>query len=60
MDKSIEVTPEMIEAGFEVIRKSGIADDYGGADKLLVAEIYQAMHRLAACSALAPDNKSAM
>jgi hypothetical protein len=38
-----EITEEMIEAGFKVISTSGIADEYGGADKLLVAEIFQAM-----------------
>jgi hypothetical protein len=33
----------MIEAGYEVLRASGIADDYLEADKLLVAEIFRAM-----------------
>lgn len=40
----IEVTPEMEAAGFEVLCNSGIADEYLGADKLLVVEIYRAMH----------------
>ena len=39
----IEVTPEMIEAGFKVLRNSGIADEYLEADTLSVAEIYRAM-----------------
>ena len=38
--KSIEVTPEMIEAGFDVLKASGITDEYLEADKLLVAEIF--------------------
>jgi len=33
----------MLEAGFERLRKSGIADVYLEADKLLVAEIFLAM-----------------
>jgi len=41
--KSIEVTKEMIDAGFQVLKASGIADDYLGADRLLVAEIFAAM-----------------
>lgn len=39
----IEVTPEMVEAGFKVLSASGIADDYLEADKLLVGEIFEAM-----------------
>jgi hypothetical protein len=42
----IEITPEMIEAGFRVLQKSGIADVYLKADKLLVAEIFEAMFAL--------------
>ena len=41
--KAIEVTEEMIDAGFNVLKKSGIADEYLGADRLLVAEIFLAM-----------------
>ena len=41
---SVEVTPEMIEAGFKVLAASGIADDYSGADRLLVDDIYRAMY----------------
>ena len=37
------VTEEMINAGFEVLSRSGIADEYLEADKLLLVEIYQAM-----------------
>ena len=47
LDDEIEITPQMIEAGFQVLCSSGIADEYLGADKLLVAEIFQAMARLA-------------
>jgi len=39
------VTPEMVEAGFRVLSTSGLMDEYLEADKLLVAEIYQAMAR---------------
>ena len=42
-----EITPEMVEAGFQVLCSSGIADECLEADKLLVAEIYRAMFRLA-------------
>jgi hypothetical protein len=45
-EKSIEVTPAMIEAGFKVLAASGVADDYLGADRLMVAEIYRAMFSL--------------
>ena len=41
--EEIQVTPEMMEAGFRVLVKSGIADDPLEADKLWLAEIYQAM-----------------
>ena len=37
-----EITNEMIEAGFKVISTSGIADEYVGADNLLVVEVFQA------------------
>jgi hypothetical protein len=40
----VEVTPEMEEAGFQVLRKSAIADAYLVEDRLLVAEIYRAMY----------------
>ena len=39
----IEVTPAMVEAGFEVLKASGIVDEYLEADKLLVVEIFRAM-----------------
>ena len=39
----IEVTPAMIDAGFRVLAASGITDDPLEADKLWLAEIYQAM-----------------
>jgi hypothetical protein len=41
------ITPQMIEAGFQVLCNSGIADEYLGADRQLVAEIYLAMAALA-------------
>jgi hypothetical protein len=44
---AVEVSDAMIEAGFEVLAHSGIADDYSGADKLLVADIYRAMQNAA-------------
>lgn len=49
-EQSLEyVTKEMIEAGFAVLKASGIADDYLGADKLLVVEIYLAMQKIWIC-----------
>jgi hypothetical protein len=42
----IEITPPMVEAGFEVLCNSGIADDYLKADKLVVVEIFEAMMRV--------------
>lgn len=48
MDRAkIEITPEMIEAGFKVLSASGLADDYLEADKQLVADIFRAMFDLA-------------
>lgn len=41
----IEITPAMLDAGFDVLKKSYIADEYLAADKLLVAEIFRAMLR---------------
>ncbi len=41
------VTEEMVEAGFRVLSASYIADEYLGADRLLVAEIYLAMLKAA-------------
>jgi hypothetical protein len=41
--EEIEVTQEMMEAGFRVLVKSGIVDDPLEADKLWLVEIYQAM-----------------
>jgi hypothetical protein len=43
----IEVTPAMEEAGFQILQASGITDDWLGADRLLVAEIYRAMFAIA-------------
>ena len=47
-DKSpdeIEVTDEMIEAGFAALKLSGLADEYLKADKHTVVEIWLAMCR---------------
>jgi hypothetical protein len=41
----------MIEKGFEVLRRSGIADDYLEADTITVEQIYRVM---AAVSGLEP------
>ena len=49
-EKAIEITSEMVQAGFEVLARSGLADDYLEADKLLVADIYRAMQRVAVSS----------
>ena len=38
------VTPQMIRAGFSVLVESGIADEYGAADRLLVEKIFRAMY----------------
>lgn len=46
-DEEIIITNEMIEAGFRVLCSSGIADNYLKADKVLVAEIFEAMARCA-------------
>lgn len=42
--KSIEVTEAMLDAGFMVLAVSGIADEYSGADRLLLADIFRAMY----------------
>ncbi len=52
---SVEITPAMIEAGYQALRKSGIADVYLRADKILVAEIFEAMFAL--LPALPTDRK---
>jgi hypothetical protein len=39
----IEVSPQMVEAGFQVLKSSCVVDEILEADKLLVAEIYRAM-----------------
>jgi hypothetical protein len=45
-EQEIEITPEMIEAGYRVLYNSGIADGYLRADKVLVAEIFATMFAL--------------
>jgi hypothetical protein len=37
----------MVEAGFQVLCNSGIADDYQAGDKVPVADIFRAMIQLA-------------
>ena len=39
----VEITSQMIEVGFQVLRDSEIADDLLEADKCMVAEVYRAM-----------------
>ncbi len=43
--EEIEITPEMIEAGYQVLARSGLSDDLLEADRLTVVEMYQAMWR---------------
>jgi hypothetical protein len=46
---------KMIEAGFLVLRDSGITEEYLDSDKLMIADIYRAMF---AASEVAPDVQS--
>ena len=39
----IEVTEAMQNAGFSILKESGISEAYHEGDKLLLAEIYRAM-----------------
>lgn len=41
------ITIAMLEAGFRVLSRSGIADECSEADKVVVAEIYLAMRAAA-------------
>lgn len=43
----IEVTEQMMEAGWQVLLDSGITDARVEADKLVLAEIYRAMAAIA-------------
>jgi len=46
-NKEVEVTPEMIEAGYRALAESGLkGDDLLEADRLIVVEIYLAMTAL--------------
>ena len=47
--KEVEITPEMIEAGFRVLKDSGITDEPLEADRLTVEEIYMAMQLARPC-----------
>ena len=51
MEPEIEITPEMVEAGYRVLVGACLTDDLLEADKLTVAEIYRAM------AALLPDRR---
>lgn len=42
-EADVDITPEMIEAGFKVFARSGLVDEPLEADKLFLAEIYRAM-----------------
>ena len=42
-EREIEITPEMVEAGYRVFVAACVTDDPLEADKLLVEEIYRAM-----------------
>jgi hypothetical protein len=44
-EEEIEITPEMIEAGYLTLIASGVVDDPLEADKVTVAEIFEAMLR---------------
>jgi len=39
----IEITPEMIEAGFKILSAAAISDDLPEEDRLTVVEIYRAI-----------------
>ncbi len=45
---SVEITPDMIIAGYEVLRESGLVENWpdGGVVKLIVADILRAAYRL--------------
>ncbi len=45
--EEIEITAEMIEAGYRVLLAAGLTDDLLEADRLTVADIYRAMMLLA-------------
>ncbi len=42
----VEITPQMLDAGFRVLCNSGIADEYSRADRSLVGQIFEAMYRV--------------
>ena len=44
---AVEVTPEMVEAGFRKLAASGLEGVLEGADRLLVEEIYRSMSAVA-------------
>jgi hypothetical protein len=44
-EEKIEITPQMVEAGFQVLLASGLGDAILKADKCTVAEVFCAMYR---------------
>ena len=42
--EEVEVTPEMIDAGVSVLVSSGRVDEYSRGDRVLVAQIFEAMY----------------
>jgi len=43
--ENIEVTPQMIEAGYAALATACVVDDLSEADKLVVVRIYRAMRQ---------------
>ena len=43
----LEVTPQMVEAGYRALAAAGLTDEPLEADRLVVVEIYRAMAALA-------------
>lgn len=56
LTSKIEITPEMVEAGYDVLLASGITDAEVEADKLILADIFRAM--LEASAALTAGRKT--
>ena len=45
VDEEIEITAEMIEAGYAILVGSGLIEWPLEGDKIMVSEMYRAMHR---------------
>jgi hypothetical protein len=58
MRKTTEITPEMIQAGWQMLAASGISDDPLEADKLWVERIHRAMFALRPQASEARDRTS--